>query len=135
MTEPTTNQLIYNVLQSAVQLANKTGVWLGGQIPDVLHQLLEYNLIMAIIGAIVGLLIVMAGFVIIWAIYRKFTSSQYRMDADDWGGFTLVSLIPFGLLVAPGLAMFFCNLSNMIEIWVAPKIYCIQYAASLIQHR
>jgi hypothetical protein len=109
--------------------------FLAAQIPDVIRQLLVYKLTMSLLGFLLGVvMVVVTPFAIRWCfvktrnLYDK--KRTYGFDQQDYA----LVLIVFGCapIMAGGIAIIFCHL-DWIEIWLAPKIYLIQYAAELVK--
>lgn len=114
------------ILKQALEAAQHGGQWLAGQIPDVLHQLLLWNIA---IGAIclIGLLLVVVGDILIW---RKAFAYEASEHGDGNGVFaagvaTVVLLIP--------LLIFASNTLDGLKALVAPKLFLLEYAAHLVK--
>ena len=88
------------------------------QAPEVAQQLLTYNMTQALIGAIICFILAMAMIVIGFVIMKK------EEDAFPLLMCGLLSLIPIAIMVtASGTAL---------KIWLAPKLYILEYAAQLV---
>lgn len=122
-------------LQSALsEMINKAmnGVdssvdFLSAEIPDVIHQLLLWYGVSSAIYAILGIVCVLVMLKIDVAIYGKIKDSWIRDDiAMIYGAFgsflRLVYIIP----------ICFINI-EWLQIWIAPKIWLIEYAANLVK--
>lgn len=97
------------------------------QVPDVIHQWLLFALIDNIMGVIFWSLL-------IWLSYMTATKwSNQTRDYSGWSESKLLTTIFGGLLSAGSLFFVVMNLSNIIKIIVAPKVYIIQNIASFIK--
>jgi hypothetical protein len=119
--------------QALVEIIQKTqdGVssgidFLTAQIPDVVHQLLVYK--MAEAGIMLALLSAFLG-TIAYMNYRQwkwFVGTKDEFIDHPELMFNLFQLF----LIIPAL-MWFKYLKTVLMIWLAPKIYLIEYASNL----
>lgn len=93
------------------------------QAPEVLRQILAVDLIMAWIGFVVGVIASVSFLYFFWA-----TRKNWDYDAPDWMPPAACVMFLVGLL---GVVVVPLNLSTIIKIEVAPKVYLIEYAARL----
>ena len=126
-----TNDALNNAVEKALELAEKTGNFVIEQAPDLLQQFYNWHLAKAIIGCVIGLLIMIIGYNI-----RKLWGKKIDKDYDaGWdevviGGYvseevsTWVTII-IGLI--GGFITLAVNLYNLVFILVAPKLYLIEY--------
>lgn len=92
------------------------------QIPDVVQQLLMWHAVSsAAIQVLCAVLIILSATL---AIFTWNSSSDGELVA-------LVSLLTF-IIIAVSLVVFF-NYFDWLKIWLAPKLYLIEYAASLVK--
>ena len=100
--------------------------FLQAETPDVIYQLLMwhgvYNFILFLIG--VGLLC------LIFPCYRRIKNTDWKDHPDEE---QLVTII-FGVVTFVA-GIFGVNILNLqwLKIWVAPKVWLIEYARALIQ--
>jgi hypothetical protein len=109
------------VILAALHTAEQTGEWIKGQIPDVLGQLIRYNIVIDAIWTILCAALIGLG---LWL------SIRYRRwiirEADGF---------PYFLWVMPGvfvLAGFCICSSDLLEILIAPKVWILEYARHLL---
>lgn len=135
--QETVTTLVNNNLQDALAtLINKTvaGVdaasgFLQEQIPDVIHQLLMWKMAEALFY--VALLVVTLTVLI--TVFMK------SLKKADWnkGNFASCLCVGSGIsLLADGiisLVVIPSNLITALQIWIAPKVWLIEYAASLVK--
>ena len=95
--------------------------FLGAELPDVIQQLLLWYGIYNFILFIIGLVIFVAGYYLALVKYRAAIQKEL-----SGGGEPLWALILF----APAISFTMLNLT-WLKIWIAPKIWLIEYAASI----
>lgn len=129
------------VILSALHLAEQTGAWLKGQIPDVLRQLLIFNA--------VGDAVTIAAFLVLAFFYARFmrafsnkyqsAKAAYKDDKFYFG----IDDVPMGipsLIVSIGGGAFVLflgiasvvNAIDLMEILIAPKVWILEYARHLL---
>ena len=114
--------------QALTAILNKTmsGVdasvnFLSAEIPDVIHQLLVFKLAQAS-----ALLLMSVLYLIAWSVLL------YKSFKNDMDGGIQMALCFIGgsLAITSVVGLFMCG-GTALQIWLAPKIYLIEYAASL----
>lgn len=141
-------QALAAILGKAVQGVEAGVSFLSGQIPDVIQQLLVWKLVMALVGAGVALLLILF---LSWylynaarpimlaeeqdgpgryqrAVYKKTFWHDSNGDMNEPAFFGTIAATVIGTVL---LIPFGMNLCTALQIWLAPKIYLIEYAASL----
>ena len=126
MNENLSNALA-NILTSAQESVEKATSFLSAQIPDVVHQLLLWKFTESLISFSICLLWIFFMVVLCIYIIRKILKSNLSMDnKTNSAGMTFMGYIIFSIPA-------FCNISlTWLKIWPAPKLYLLEYAASLI---
>lgn len=121
--------ILVELLNKTISAVENGAEWIAGEIPDVVQQLLTWHFVEAIV------LSLLAGTFI--AVVAFFTPSAFRemRKRDDEADAT--KIIPWifgsGVSVIVGLPVFITNLLTALKIWVAPKLYLLEYASSLIK--
>lgn len=117
------NAALVAVLNKAISAAEKGGEFLAEQIPDVVNQLLMWHMMKGIV-MLLGSLLVFGLFVYFSVKLWRYLKTPYaEVDA-------IMAILPLGLLWIPIVALF--NLT-WLQILIAPKVYLIEYAASLVK--
>lgn len=132
--------------QALAEILNKTmaGVeagtaFLQAELPDVIQQLLMWKLASAGIGAIlwVVLLVVSSRFLIkhtgMGAAIDGSRPRRITLTHDEYGDIAPWVGVTWALYLVP-VGLFFSAYSDAhtaLQIWLAPKVYLIEYAASL----
>lgn len=135
------NKILIDLLQKAVDGIDAAVSFSQAQIPDVIHQLMIWNIVSSVGCQVLGVLFIFLAF-ILPAFARtarkngeKWTAHD-RKPMDEW----FVSSFAYDMcvLAAPifgsiaGFGMIIFNFT-WLKIWLAPKLYLLEYAASLIK--
>lgn len=101
------------------------------QLPEVLKQLLIWNFTYSLLLWVISLSIVVG---YLWWMCVKWKWWMHNKATTTMSTDNLYSIITFiwSILAFLSLIMFFANL-DWLKIWVAPKLYLLEYAASLIK--
>ena len=136
MTTETQNPLeaaLLSIITNTTQAVGKGIDFLSEQIPDVIHQLLVWEASKA--GIIAFCWIVVAGVLITIStkLYKFSKSHVTKSTYDERKGFGYFCSIITGILSVGALSGMVVQLLIVVQIWLAPKIFLIQYAASLVR--
>lgn len=115
------------LVDGAKQVTEKSVDFAMEQIPDIIHQLLLWKAADAVIGIIAMLILIV--------IFFKFLPKVQAFAKEDRDPASLILYSVFGgavLLVFPAIAIFW-NVSLILKIWLAPKIYLIEYVSELVK--
>jgi hypothetical protein len=119
-------------LLNIIQLS-KEGVLKGidlaqQQAPDLIKQILTYNLYVRWIECIiVGFLFLLTLCITIYYLIRNI-KNKYS-DADDYFSIVWMSLLPMIF----SLIFFYLSLPNLIQIYVAPKLFLLEYIKEFLK--
>lgn len=117
-------EVLATVLQKAMEVAEKTGDFVTEQAPDVVQQLLVWKLASAVLVAAVSLLL----FALLARLaYRATKWDDVDLDFQSMAvAFSLVGAAMCGSVGAH-------SAMTALQIWLAPKVYLIEYTANLIK--
>lgn len=143
-------QALASILGKTMQGVEAGVSFLSTEIPDVIHQLLVWKMAQSsvylslyIIAAFVGILLICKSYKTVFE-YQRGSHLYYGNSGelekegkrlmDEYG-----AKIPFSIIgcAAGFMSIIFllvggvAEMSTVIQIWLAPKIYLIEYAASL----
>jgi hypothetical protein len=113
-------QLLIDSIKGVRTVAGQTMDFAKEQVPDVIHQLIVWNMASSALWSFLGLLIVAFGILMIYVGIKN----------DDDGPVVLFLGVTPAII---GVCMFFSNLLDVIKIWLAPKVWLLEYAASLLK--
>lgn len=97
------------------------------QVPDLIHQLLLWKVADATVGIVAMTLLI--------AVFFKFLPKVVAFSKEDRDPSALVAYSVFGgviLVIGPAVSIFW-NVSLILKIWLAPKIYLIEYVSELVK--
>lgn len=116
------NVALEHLINKVVSGIDQTTQFLSDQIPDVIHQLLLYTLVKDAIVLGIAVTFVLASTLGAWWAF-----SNRRQDSVErfFAGMIWVigNAISVAVLIAFGI--------DLLKVWLAPKIWLIEYAASL----
>ncbi|HAT2607121.1 TPA: hypothetical protein I8235_000030 [Kluyvera intermedia] len=112
------------------------------QIPDVVHQLLVWKFASSIVVMIVGLCLLFTALLTARMILISYSKANVR--DGSWVidnsfeyvksiSFTASAVILFCVIIFVVSILVVINSFDWLKIWLAPKLYLIEYAASLIK--
>lgn len=135
-------KVLVELLQKANAGIDSAVSFSQAQIPDVIHELLVWNSVSSIYMQTLGLLIFVAAFSIGKAILTRYAKA--KVGDDNWvldhcyeyakciSFPAFISIALCGAAVVVGILMVAANF-DWLKIWLAPKLYLIEYAAYLIK--
>lgn len=113
-----------NVLEKALQIAEQTGEFVIEQAPEILREFYLWH----IVDYSIGILFYIVLLVIITFLIRYF---GVRDEWEFYDG-TLVALSWVGgALGLFSLWALYYNISKLLQIWLAPKFYLVEYLLTL----
>lgn len=137
----TGNEALQNALASILQrsiTAVDAGVaFLSAEIPDVIQQLLMWHATQSLIFFLIGFAVVFFSlFILFYNCGRGEKLEHYYKTTwthDKYGDFNNpLPYLGIGLIVLMFGIMMSSNMA-WLQIWIAPKIFLIEYAASLVK--
>ncbi|NUU68439.1 hypothetical protein HQN64_20345 [Enterobacteriaceae bacterium BIT-l23] len=144
------NKVLAELLQKASSGIDAAVSFSQAQIPDVIHQLLLWNFVQSLIMTIIALASIPLAVWIIRSQCKKVEIGIIGGEGWSWEkgnpkyASTLVwshngelnpLVLPFGAVLLAWLSSVLAVLANpaWLKIWLAPKLYLIEYAASLMK--
>lgn len=129
--DKTVSTLIEGATTKGAQLVD----WLYQQSPEVVSQLLVWNAVESAIKFMLGgivLCVPIVAYKVIAHFHKKLEVAGMSTSASD--SFWAISIVPSAIAtVASSIAAF--NLINFtwLKIWIAPKVYLLEYLAQLVK--
>ena len=136
-------QSLSQFLDQAVSGAQAGVSLLSAELPDVIHQLLMWKMVESLVMCIAGITLVS----VMTYILIKYSGVGAKINDSDSSNrnhqVTLthdangdiapwIPLLIFPLVFMIGIAIITINIT-WLNIWLAPKVYLIEYAASLVK--
>ncbi|MGZ0288413.1 hypothetical protein ACTM6E_27230 [Citrobacter freundii] len=140
--EEQANKILVELLQKAVGGIDAAVSFSQAQIPDIVHQLLVWNFAQSMIATLIGIVLICASPLIAKSILSTF--GQAKIKDGSWTvdqSFDFVKNMSFPAFIV----LVFCaggfivsiivvvNNMDWLKILLAPKLYLLEYAASLIK--
>lgn len=119
------NEVITQILERALSGVDAAVEFSRDQIPDVVQQLLSWNFTISLIWFCVWCALALAS-VPFWVWFAK--TVNVRSKADD-AGFAFFCALVISTASSAGLL----NSLAWLKIWIAPKLYMLEYGASLVK--
>jgi hypothetical protein len=119
-----------DMLTKATSVAGDAKDFVVAQLPDVIRQLLLWKMAESIWECIFPI-IVMIGFIIF---------AKQMMKKSNWengepnNGYAVISIVGWILTALSFLYFFFSVNITWLQIWLAPKVYLIEYARQMVSH-
>lgn len=117
------SEVLVNMIDITVKSMNDVIEFGKQQIPEVIHQLLLWQLTSSILWIVVGVVLVVVGF---WWCCKA--NNWIKKDPNNVPAHFVTLLFFVG-----GAWFIIYNALDALQIWVAPKVYLIQYAADLVR--
>lgn len=115
------NEVLLQLLNKAMKGIDAAVQFSQAQIPDVIHQLLVWNAVISLLSQVLAVIIIAVPVVVCikkWKLIRK-NNAEPVVIVNVFTGVV-------------GAVLFFDNF-DWLKIWLAPKLYLIEYAASLMR--
>lgn len=117
------------ILIKAAETAETAAGFVVEQTPEVAQQCLRWNFVAAACSMGIGVLVLMGGIAAIaiaCRVERSVCGACGAWKEEATGAFVvglIVSVVGIGMVVSSG--------ATVLQIWLAPKVYLIEYAAKL----
>lgn len=118
---PSMKDIVSQVLLKSIEAVQNGAEWVKGQIPDVLTQFMQWQLAYHTIWGLVALIVTILLMILLVNAFKS----------DGWDDAALFGLI-FSTLIS--IVFFMYHLFCVVEIKIAPKVFLLEYAASLIKN-
>lgn len=127
--EEQANKILVELLQKAVGGIDAAVSFSQAQIPDVVHQLLVWNSVSSFLYQLFVILLISGYFLSI----KKLNSiALNESNSPEKSGLVVVGIVAGGIVSLSFFVSFFFYF-DWLKIWLAPKLYLLEYAASLIK--
>ena len=124
-----TDKQIAEILKKGLEVAEKSGNFVIEQAPDLVKQLITYKTIETSISVLIEITLMYLIFRYFKYLYKKNNEdSDFISDSEfHIAGIVITSLIGIFSFLA-----FIIEISNLIQLIFAPKIYLLEYIAKLL---
>ena len=124
-----TDKQIAEILKKGLEVAEKSGNFVIEQAPDLVKQLITYKTIETSIYVLIEITLMYLIFRYFKYLYKKNNEDSDFIIDDE---FHIIGMIITSLI---GIFLFFVfinDISNLIQLIFAPKIYLLEYIAQLL---
>ncbi|WDB94478.1 hypothetical protein [Escherichia albertii] len=148
--EEQANKILIELLQKASNGIDAAVSFSQAQIPDVVHQLLLWNMVDSLIKTLIAILTIPLVF---WFMKKQYQKVEIGIfDNEGWlwekgkpkykptmiwesNGKISFLILPLAAVFVLWVSFIIAVVTNMtwLKIWLAPKLYLIEYAASLVK--
>lgn len=123
------------IIEGTTEKGTKLVEWLYTQAPEVVQQLLLWHGVESFMQFIVGMVLLIGGPIAAWKINKKFYIwAKENLEGHDHPVYFFPALFcnVFGLIV---WLLTWANNINLtwLKIWIAPKVYLLEYLAQLVK--
>jgi len=136
-------QALIKIIEKANSGVDASINFLGDQLPDVVHQLLTWGLLSSVVSCFVCVFVVMAGAITLKKTFAAIESAKDKKQTN-WAyyiyssgitgsieGGAVMSILLSIILSGISIMAFIVNMFDALKIVFAPKIWLIEYAATL----
>ena len=127
------NKILVDLLKKASDGIDSAIAFSQAQIPDVVHQLLVWNMVDSLIKTLIAISTIPLVF---WFMKKQYQKVEYKptMIWESNGEISFL-ILPLAAVFVLWVSFIIAVVTNMtwLKIWLAPKLYLIEYAASLIK--
>lgn len=124
-------EVLARFLNGVMDTAEKLNDFAQSELPDVVQQALAWHFAYSIIMSSLGILIILAYIsLMLWAKKKHDASKDYSVR-EGW----LMFIIFGGMIAGAFTLMISAAIINLqwLKIWIAPKLWLIEYAAKLVK--
>lgn len=122
----TVNQILTKLIESVTSVQN----FVLEQAPDVIQQLLAWNFYSGLIWGTIGIL---TSLVLVCVFFKKYLPWTDTLNYVDKTPGLIFGAFIFGLFLTISALVGICSLTEALKIYIAPKLWLIEYAAQLIK--
>jgi len=125
---------VTELITKAISTADHAQEFVMAEMPELIQQLLYWKMIEAIFVFILSIIWLFAYIKSIKWIWPKL---NHKVDClDAWAaskGISTIGMVIVGSLVIINLTIGIDQIFTILQIWIAPKVYLIEYASGLIK--
>ena len=124
-------EILAQMLQRVLDGVDTVSEFAAQEVPIVVEQLLMWHMVESFIRGSLGLAMAVGYYFLITRVAKPCAEKELQMSADRFGTFPVTF---FASIVYPPIT--FILLSDwltVVKIWIAPKLYLLEYGASLVK--
>jgi len=132
MNEKLVGQALDEISKMVIEVAKAKDFCIE-QAPDIINQLLVYKFYQSLFGVIVHVFFVLLFFATSYILYVKFFNKEKDIFKSDMAEMISILSFAFGVLTFVPLLFHIARVPVFIQIYLAPKIYLLEYASALVK--
>lgn len=117
-------------IKKAITAVEKGGDWLSGQIPDVVQEYLMWSMAAKGLGLALGLFLWLLGLGFGVYFRKEANKCEHSYDANDC---MAASWVAIGIGSIAGFIIICVNLYWLTYIWIAPKVFLLEWTSHLVK--
>ena len=118
---------LIQILNGAVDAAQAGVSFLQAEVPDVVQQLLTYKLVASVVGAVVAVAVIAV------AVLSVPAAGRLERRRREWDGIQCFAMAVAAIAIVVAAVFLAGAVFDALEIWLAPKLYLIEYAADIVK--
>ena len=124
-----TDKQIAEILKKGLEAAEKSGNFVIEQAPDLVKQLITYKTIETSICVLIEITLMYLIFIYFKYLYKKNNEDSDFIPENAFHGVGIIITSLMGIFL---FFVFINDISNLIQLIFAPKIYLLEYIAKLL---
>lgn len=125
------DELVTKGIEKLFDILKKTGDFVMAEVPDVLNQLLIYDLTVSLLWTVLPIVIIL--------IITKYANKYYNyfiINAEEYSnveGAYLTIWLTYTLITIGFIGVFLVNLHISLKILLSPKVYLLEYGMNFFK--
>ena len=124
-----TDKQIAEILKKGLEAAEKSGNFVIEQAPDLVKQLITYKTVETSICVLIEITLMYLIFIYFKYLYKKNNEDSDFIPENAFHGVGIIITSLMGIFL---FFAFITDISNLIQLIFAPKIYLLEYIAQLL---
>ena len=124
-----TDKQIAEILKKGLEAAEKSGNFVIEQAPDLVKQLITYKTVETSICVLIEITLMYLIFIYFKYLYKKNNEDSDFIPENAFHGVGIIITSLMGIFL---FFAFITDISNLIQLIFAPKIYLLEYIAKLL---
>lgn len=124
-----TDKQIAEILKKGLEVAEKSGNFVIEQAPDLVKQLITYKTVETSICVLIEITLMYLIFRYFKYLYKKNNEDSDFIPENAFHGVGMIITLLIGIFL---FFVFINDISNLIQLIFAPKIYLLEYIAKLL---
>lgn len=133
---------VAQILEKAISGIDSGVAFMQAELPDVIEQLMMWHVVKGAVNSLIGIILIIPIFVFLKEMRKQdiqsATSDSFWVNYEEYGRNKIgkmaeINCAVFLCAATAGFFVFFGNIYDPIQIWIAPKVWLMEYAASMVK--